>query len=67
MTTERRITLPPEYDDLYAGVALFDSKAGAVLYATGLRHRKQDASTCHTQPRVSATGVSQRYLQSGND
>ena len=33
MTTEKRVTLPPEYDDLYAGVALFDPKAGAILDA----------------------------------
>jgi hypothetical protein len=33
MTTEKQVTLPPGYDDLYAGVALFDLKAGAVLDA----------------------------------
>lgn len=35
MAIEKRATLPPAYDDLHVGVALFDPEAGTVIDANG--------------------------------
>ena len=75
MATEKRVTLPPEYDDLHVGVALFDPEAGAVLdandwvetilgYAVSeLRGLPIEAYTANTYPR-SGDGLKARLRAS---
>ena len=63
MGSEKRATLPPAYDDLHVGVALFDPEAGTVLDANSwvetilgytvseLRGLPIEAYTANTYPR----------------
>ena len=75
MATEKRVTLPPAYDDLHVGVALFDPEAGAVLDANDwmetilgytvseLRGLPVEAYTANTYPR-SGDGLKTRLRAS---